>query len=63
MTSGRDLARSKDGRVIHRSTCRHARAPWPAADRLSDDGLLAAKFQIGLRVCRVCKPPFRRSDP
>lgn len=59
----RHLARSMDGLVIHRALCRHARAPWPAADRLTDDELLDAKLTLGLRICRVCKPPRKRSDP
>ena len=60
MTDHRNLSRSRDGRVIHRSSCRHARAPWPYADTLSDDELLNAKLYNGYRICRVCEPDFRR---
>ncbi len=63
MSDPRHLARSEDGLVIHRDTCEHARAPWYGADRVSDDELLDAKLRLGYRVCRVCKPSFRRSDP
>lgn len=63
MSEPRNLARSKDGRTIHRATCRHARAPWYGADRVSDDELLDAKVRLGYRICRECKPSFRRSDP
>ena len=62
MTS-RHLARSMDGRVIHRDTCRHARAPWPGVDDLTDDELLDAKLILGMKICRICKPPRKRSDP
>jgi hypothetical protein len=60
MTEPRNLARSKDGLTIHRATCRHARAPWYGADPLSDDELLDVKLRLGYRVCRDCKPSFRR---
>ena len=59
----RHLARSKNGLVIHRDTCKHARVPWPGADPITDDELLSAKLRFGYRVCRVCKPSHRRSDP
>ncbi len=50
MTEPRHLARSEDGLVIHRDTCRHARAPWYGADRVSDDELLDAKVRLGYRT-------------
>lgn len=58
----RNLARSNDGWVIHRTDCRHARVPWPGADKASDDELLRAKLMIGYKVCKVCAPSFRRED-
>jgi hypothetical protein len=55
----RNLARSKDGHVIHRVDCKHARMPWPGADKVSDDELLSVKLRFGYKVCRVCQPDFR----
>jgi len=55
----RHLARSKDGRVIHRENCRHARFPWYAADDLSDDDLLSVKLNFGYRVCKACNPDWQ----
>jgi len=56
----RNLARSKDGRTIHRADCRHARVPWPGADALTNGELLEVKVELGYRVCRICEPSFRR---
>lgn len=56
----RNLARSKDGLTIHRADCRHARVPWPGADKVSDWELLQAKLTLGYRVCKDCEPSFRR---
>jgi hypothetical protein len=60
--SRRNLARSADGRVIHRASCRHARAPWYWADTVHDDELLHVKLGMGYRVCKVCKPSFRAEE-
>lgn len=56
MTTERHLARSRDGMVIHRDTCRHARMPWHWPDRATVDELLAAKMRMGYRTYRVCEP-------
>jgi hypothetical protein len=61
--SARELARSSDGSVIHRADCRYARAPWRWADEATDDQLLRVKLIVGLRVCKVCQPSFRRVEP
>lgn len=58
----RNLARSKDGRVIHRASCRYARIPWNWADRATDDELLDAKLTMGYKICHVCEPPLFRGD-
>jgi len=55
----RNLARSYDGKTIHRADCRHARVPWRIVDDVDDDFLLQAKLALGYRVCKVCKPSFR----
>ncbi len=63
MNDLRNLARSSDGRVIHRSDCRHARAPWYWADNATANELLAAKLNMGYRTCRICQPSlFLPSD-
>jgi hypothetical protein len=59
-TEARNLARSHDGSVIHRASCRHARIPWSWADAVTDDELLRAKLRHGSRVCKVCDPPRTR---
>lgn len=58
----RNLARSNDGRTIHRVDCRHARVPWWWADKATDDEVLWAKLEMGYLVCKICQPDFRRSD-
>lgn len=62
MPEPRNLSRSKDGRVIHRATCRYARVPWLWAEGATDDDVFYAKTVMGLKVCKVCQPSFRRSD-
>ena len=57
--SERHLARSRDGRIIHRADCRHAWAPWPGADTFTDDELLQVKLKLGYRICKVCEPNWR----
>jgi len=63
MSDKRKLARSSDGRVIHRDDCRHARAPWYWADGATAVELLHAKLSMGYRTCRTCHPSlFLPSD-
>ena len=56
MSDLRSLARSRDGRVIHRDDCRHARIPWYWADKVDADELLHVKLRMGYRTCRTCQP-------
>ena len=55
----RHLARSRNGRVIHRASCRHARVLWPGADSVTDDELWQVKMELGYRVCKVCNPDWQ----
>ncbi len=56
MSELRRLARSRDGRVIHRDDCRHARVSWYWPDGVTADELLNAKLSMGYRTCRTCQP-------
>ena len=50
------LARSFDGKTVHRWGCRHARVRWSWADRHTIDELFVAVAKFGYRLCRVCQP-------
>lgn len=58
MDDGRLLARSRDGRVIHRRSCGHAspQRPWLWADTVSTAEVLEAMCTFGYRPCKVCNP-------
>lgn len=52
-----DLARSKDGSVVHRADCLHARVRWRWADGkplwVVAQTVMEASW---LKACRLCKP-------
>lgn len=51
------FARSKDGDVVHRASCRHARIPWRWADNKPLWVVAQVVRSTGwLRECGICKP-------
>lgn len=56
MSHRRPLARSNDGKTIHRASCRHARIRWDWGNQ--HDWWTVTKMinQFGYRCCCVCKP-------
>lgn len=55
--SERKLARSRDGGVVHRSDCRHARVPWRWADKWPTWVVAeTVRSTPWLSACRVCNP-------
>jgi len=56
MSNRRPLARSNDGKVIHRASCRHARIRWDWANQRDWYNVVRAIEHLGYRYCKVCDP-------
>ncbi len=59
-----ELARSADGLVIHRDTCRYAGPTnhWYWADGKDRAQVAFVVALFGYRQCRVCKPDLIKED-
>ena len=58
MDDSRHLVRSRDGRMIHRDICRHARhgTPWLWADTATKEQIIAAVAEFSYGYCLQCTP-------
>lgn len=62
---GMGLARSTDGRVIHRDSCRYATRSnhWHWADTNDRKNVEDIIWLFGYRLCRVCRPDLDIGEP